>query len=146
MPKLSKRIFLLTFIGVIILLCFIIRIYTLNNYNKLNKNFKITTGIINKVEDLKGSPYLIDYSYKVGDRFYQNRDPLSIDNISKIYIEQVFVGKHLLVVYDSLNNHNSKLLLSERDYNNFNLKPDSITLTIFKRIDKFRIGYDANKY
>jgi hypothetical protein len=126
-------------------LIFVIFHTTDANDRHLKKNMGFTTGTIEDVTSLRGSPFQANYSFAVKDSTIHNRVSINVGNTGLHYLRMALTGQKLGVVYDTLDRSNNKLLLSLRDYNEFGLKPDSSVVKVFKRIDSLRIGKDATE-
>lgn len=84
-----------------------------------------TTGTILRFsEDAKGSGGRITYQFKVDEKEFKN-----VGAFGNIYTSegQNFVNKHFPVAYEKNNVSNNQLLISPKQFNEFNLPfPDSL--------------------
>ena len=108
----------------------------------MQRNARLTIGVIDTITSLRGSPDQANYTFAVNRDSIHNRRPIYVD-ASLHYLREVLTGARLVVAYDASDYSNNDLLLSKRDYERFGLKPDSATLQLFKKIDSLRIGKDA---
>lgn len=106
----------------------------------LTEHYKTTTAIIKEV-DFHKSAFLIFYKFYANHKETNYNTRLFVDNLSLKKLRSLFVGNDkFIVAYDSLNFDNSKLLLTEKEYEDFKLEPDTSVVAIFKEIGPYRIG------
>jgi hypothetical protein len=134
--RVSLFILFMVFVGTVV-------IFITNRADQhLQRNARLTIGVIDTITSLRGSPDQANYSFEINHNSIHNRRPIYVD-ASIRYLREVLTRARLVVAYDASDYSNNNLLLSKRDYERFGLTPDSATLQLFKKIDSLRIGKDA---
>jgi hypothetical protein len=141
----KKLIPILIIVVILLIFFFIVSVHTDIKEKSLKENYKTIMGMVDDVVSVKGSGFQAKYYFSISGKTIFNQEVINVDNTNTNYLRKVLSGQHLMIVYDTININNSKLLLSQRNYSEFNLIPDSATLALFKQIDSLRIGNDAMK-
>lgn len=109
--------------------------------NELKKNFVITQGKIIDIDAvLRGDGLWIRYEYLNGHEVIEDKKRIFVESKYKDNLRKLLVSHYLPVIYNRTDTHNNLMLITDKEYNKFEVsKPDSIQ-NILRVLDSLSFG------
>lgn len=114
--------------------------YKTNKDNiELKKSMVVTNGNMQDVTYFpRGSGLYIHFNFLANGKRFINKERLFAPKEDIRFVKKILIDRKLIVVFDSINPENNKLLLTEFDFKDFNiLKPDSLKY-IYYQLDSLK--------
>jgi hypothetical protein len=124
LAKAKERKNKIIFISFFVLLIVVLLIFRTIRKQEINSNRGITTGRITSVQYVKLGDYTLNYSYDVGDKFFENKS--SGTQVNKYNVKH-FLWKEFPVIYSKRKPKVSAILILPEDFKMWDIAfPDSL--------------------